>query len=40
MSWEKGIQESRNRFPDINKEILEIDGFLEEDEAKILLYKF
>ena len=40
MSWEKGIQESRNRFPDINKEILEIDGYLEEDEAKILLYKF
>jgi hypothetical protein len=40
MSWEKGIQESRNRFPDINKEILEIDGYIEEEEAKLLLYKF
>ena len=40
MSWITGIQESRNRFPDINKEILEIDGFLEEDEAKLLFYKF
>jgi hypothetical protein len=40
MSWTKGIQESRNRFPDINKEILEIEDYLEEEEAKILLYKF
>jgi len=40
MSWKTGIQESRSRFPDINKEILEIDGYLEEEEAKILLYKF
>jgi hypothetical protein len=40
MSWIKGIQESRNRFPDINKELLEIEGYLEEDEAKILFYKF
>ena len=40
MSWTTGIQESRNRFPNINKEILEMDGYLEEDEAKLLLYKF
>ena len=40
MSWKTGIQESRSKFPDINKEILEIDGYLEEEEAKILLYKF
>jgi len=40
MSWEKGIQEPRNRFPDINKEILDIDGYIEEEEAKVLLYKF
>jgi len=40
MSWVKGIQESRNRFPDINKEILDIDGYLEEEDAKILFYKF
>ena len=40
MSWETGIQESRNRFPDINKEILEMDGYIEEEEAKLLLYKF
>ena len=40
MSWTTGIQESRNRFPDINKEILGIEGYLEEDEAKLLFYKF
>ncbi|MGA0317669.1 MAG: terminase large subunit domain-containing protein [Flavobacteriaceae bacterium] len=40
MSWITGIQEARNRFPDINKEILDIDGYIEEEEAKILLYKF
>ena len=40
MSWVTGIQEARNRFPDINKEILDIDGYIEEEEAKILLYKF
>ena len=40
MSWTTGIQESRNKFPDINKEILEMEGYLEEDEAKLLFYKF
>lgn len=40
MSWEKGIQESRNRFPDVNQEILDIEGYIEEEEAKLLLYKF
>ena len=41
MSWEIGKQEGRNRFPDINKEILAMEEeFIEEDEAKLLLYKF
>jgi hypothetical protein len=40
MSWTKGIQKTRNRFPNINEEILEKDGFIEETEAKILFYKF
>ena len=40
MSWELGTQKSRNRDRDINKLILEKDGFLDEREAKILLYKF
>jgi hypothetical protein len=41
MSWEVGNQDTRGKFPNINEEILAIeDEFLEEDEAKILLYKF
>ena len=41
MAWEVGEQEIRARaFQDINKEILSKKGFLEEDEAKVLLYKF
>jgi hypothetical protein len=40
MSWELGNQKSRNRDRDINKLILEKEGFLDEREAKILLYKF
>ena len=40
MSWELGTQKSRNRDRDINKLILEKEGFLDEREAKILLYKF
>ena len=41
MSWEKGNQDGRNKFPNINKEILAIeDEYLEEDQAKLLLYKF
>ena len=41
MSWEKGVQETRNRFPNINQEILDNnEEFIEEEEAKILLYKF
>jgi intein/homing endonuclease len=40
MSWHQGKQESRNRFPNINQEILDREGYLEEGESKILLYKF
>ena len=40
MAWEIGNQKSRNRDKDINKLILEKEGFLDEREAKILLYKF
>jgi intein/homing endonuclease len=40
MSWEHGIQQRRKTFPDINKEILEKEGYIEEHEAKILFYKF
>ena len=41
MSWEKGSQEIKKKFPNINQEILDIeDEYLEEEEAKILLYKF
>ena len=40
MSWETGNQIARPSFKDINDEILSKRGYLEEQEAKILLYKF
>ena len=40
MSWEIGLQRSRNKNKNINNEILEKTGFLEEKDAKVLLYKF
>ena len=40
MSWEHGIQKRRKTFPNINKEILDKEGYIEEHEAKILFYKF
>jgi len=39
MAWDKGEQ-LRSKKEDFNKLLLETKGFLEEDEAKILLYKF
>ena len=39
MAWTEGNQ-NRPERPDINKKMLEIEGFLEEDEAKVELYKF
>ena len=40
MTWEIGVQKRKNKEEDINKTISELDGFIEENEAKILLYKF
>ena len=41
MAWIKGTQVKRvNPFKNINQEILQKQGFLEEREAKLLLYKF
>lgn len=40
MSWEVGNQKSRNKDKDINQYILTKEGFLDEREAKILLYRF
>jgi len=40
MAWDLGQQKSRMKFKDINKDILAKEGFLDEREAKILLYKF
>ena len=39
MSWEIGDQQ-RLKKEDFNKKLKEIEGFLDEDEAKILLYQF
>lgn len=40
MAWIEGNQKKRKHFANINQEILSKEGFLEEREAKILLYKF
>ena len=40
MSWEVGNQKSRNKYRDVNQEILSREGFLDERDAKVLLYKF
>ena len=40
MAWETGNQLERNQFKNFNQELAEIKGFIEEKDAKILLYKF
>ena len=40
MAWDKGNQLPRTDGEDFNKYLLGIDGYIEEREAKILLYKF
>ena len=39
MSWEEGNQKYRN-IEDINAHIMGLEGFVDEQEAKLLLYKF
>lgn len=40
MAWIEGNQKRKSPFRNVNQEILTKKGFLEEREAKILLYKF
>tara|TARA_R110000744_G_scaffold13175_1_gene38596 strand:+ start:834 stop:2699 length:1866 start_codon:yes stop_codon:yes gene_type:complete len=40
MAWQEGKQKLIREFKDINQLILDKEGYLEETEAKILLYKF
>lgn len=40
MAWEEGHQILHKKFPNLNQEILDTKGFLEEEKAKVLLYKF
>ena len=40
MTWEPGIQKYKLDFDKTNQELLEITGYLEEEEAKYHLYKF
>ncbi len=40
MAWIEGNQKRKSLFRNVNQEILSKQGFLEEREAKILLYKF
>jgi hypothetical protein len=40
MAWIKGKQQLRREFADINQQLAEKEGYLDEGEAKILLYKF
>ena len=40
MAWEPGIQKRRKTFPNINQELMDAEGYIEEQEAKVLFYKF
>ena len=40
MTWEPGQQKRKLKEYDINKVIMDIDGFIDERESKILLYQF
>jgi hypothetical protein len=40
MAWIEGNQKRRKHFKNINNEILAMEGYLEEKDAKILFYKF
>jgi len=40
MAWEIGSQKSRKEDINVNDQIMSLEGFIEEDEAKVLLYKF
>ena len=40
MVWETGNQLSRSSEKDFNEELTKIKGFIDEKDAKILLYKF
>jgi hypothetical protein len=40
MAWETGQQKLRREFADINQQLAEKEGYLDEGEARILLYKF
>jgi hypothetical protein len=40
MAWEKGHQILHKKFENVNQEVLDTEGFIEEERAKVLLYKF
>ena len=40
MAWQIGKQKLKRPYRDINQQIIEKEGFLDETESKILLYKF
>jgi hypothetical protein len=40
MAWEEGHQTLHKKFENVNQEILDTKGFIEEEKAKVLLYKF
>jgi len=40
MAWIDGNQELYKKFKKVNQEVLSKEGYIEEGEAKLLLYKF
>ena len=40
MTWERGTQEFKNLDENYNEKLLELNGYLEEKDAKYELYKF
>lgn len=40
MAWQEGNQKLNRKFKNINEEVLQEEGYMDDEEAKILLYKF
>jgi intein/homing endonuclease len=40
MAWEEGHQILHKKFNNVNQQILDLKGFIEEEESKVWLYKF
>jgi hypothetical protein len=40
MAWQEGNQKLNRKFKNINEEVLQKEGYIDDEEARLLLYKF